>query len=256
MSYAEEAPNLATEISFWYQALDDATYPLDELGKVSADLVRKFRALAIMLLLSEASTDLFLHNLHRAAKARLFYLRRANAEGRTGDFFQAKGKYGALLSAIAAADWAAARDIDALTASTLLPGEYEDDHCLAQIVGLLMRDPAVDEAAYTPFFDRFEAYLDGDPDPRLDVLRALVARDQTAFDTAFERVLAAFTECIQAAKDRRQIEEPVNLALRDVDVDALAFLRLAELRGLSTHKEYAYCPSLARVLMRVPFPRV
>ncbi|MET0594188.1 MAG: Imm49 family immunity protein [Polyangiaceae bacterium] len=256
MPYGEDAPNLATEIAFWYQAFDDATYPLGDLGKVSSDLVRKFRALGIMLLLSEASTDLFLHNLHRAGRARLFYLRRAAAAGKKDEFFQAKGKYSALLSTIAAADWAAAREIDALTSPDLLPGEYEDDHCVAQIVGLLIRDTPAGDAEFTPFFDRFEAYLDGNTDARLDVLRALVARDQAEFDTAFERVLAAFTESIQAAKDRRQLEEPVTLALREVDVDALAFLRLAELRGLVTQSEYAYCPSLARAPMRVPFPRV
>jgi hypothetical protein len=256
MSYAEEVPNLATEIAFWYQALEDGTYPLAELGKVSTDLARKFRALAIMLLLSEASTDLFLHNLHRAGKARLFYLRRANAEGKKDEFFQAKGKHGALMAAIAANDWAAAREIDALTPNTLLPGEYEDDHCMAEIVGRLIRGAAVDDAEYVPLFERWEAYLDGDPDGRLDLLRAIVARDQAAFDTAFERVLTAFTESIQTAKDRRQLEEPVTLALREVDVDALAFLRLAELRRLSTQGEYAYCPSLARLPMRIPFPRV
>jgi hypothetical protein len=257
MSYAEEAPNLATEIAFWYQAFEDDTYPAEELGKVSNDVARKFRALAIMLLLSEASTDLFLHNLHRAAKARLFYLKRMQAEGTQNDFFQASGRYGPLLSAIAAADWGAAREIDALTSPTILPGEYEDDYCVAQIVGRLLRDPpVVDDAEYEPFLLRFEAYLEGASDARLDLLRALIARDQAAFDTAFDAVLAAFAGSIQEAKARRQLEDAVTLALREVDVDALAFLRIAELRGLTTQSEYLYCPSLARLPMKVPFPRV
>src|ERR1700733_1008396 len=123
MSYAEDAKTLATEIAFWFQALTDPTYPISELGKVSEELVQRFRALAIMLLLSEASTDLFLHNLMRSGRARLAYLSRLRQEGVAADFYQASGRYSALFSAIAASDSQTADEIVALSPDAALPGE-------------------------------------------------------------------------------------------------------------------------------------
>ena len=50
------------------------------------------------------------------------------------------------------------------------------------------------------------------------------------------------------------MEDPEIVAQRQVFVEGLAILRLAERRGLTTQAEYQYCPSLARVPMRTPFP--
>ena len=44
------------------------------------------------------------------------------------------------------------------------------------------------------------------------------------------------------------------MAERQVYVEGLAMLRIADRLGLKTQGEYLYCPSLARVSMQKPFP--
>ena len=103
-------------------------------------------------------------------------------------------------------------------------------------------------------FDRFERVLDGQPDARLDVTRALARRDQGAFDDAFDALLAQRTREIEADKARNRIEEPTMIAERQVYVDGLALLQIATRLQFATQAEYTYCPSVARVPMQTPFP--
>jgi hypothetical protein len=101
---------------------------------------------------------------------------------------------------------------------------------------------------------QLEAALDGAETPRLECMRALLARDPGGLDAALEALLDEFEVCIEAAKARAQLEEPVTLALREVCVEALALLRIATWHEISTAKAYRYCPALARRPMSVPFP--
>jgi len=247
---------VAIDVAVWSGGLDDPAYPFPKLGRLSVEIAQKFRALGIMMLLADGSTDAFLHHQIRAGRARLKYLERARREGKSDDFFQASGRYQPLLSAIAAQDWTLAREIASLSANNQLEGEYEDDHCVAQIVHRLIQLPPAPEAEIQPFLDQFEAYLEGAADPRFSVLSAIVKSDQAAFDAAFPDLQAAFDLKVKEAIARRQLEEPVTLALREVDVDGIAFLKLAEQRGLVTEDDYPFCPSLARVPMVVPFPGI
>ena len=254
MAYHSHIDHLAIDLAFWYMGLTNPRYPIASLGPLSQDVSVKFRALGIMFLLAHGSTDGFLHHLRRAGNARLIYLRRLHQVGNPPAVVGAAGKYRPLLSAIAAGDWALAREIVALSPTTLTRGEYGDDHFLARVVGRFVQDPAAAASEFDDYLDRWQECLDGHEDPRLNVLTAIIRSQQGDFDSAFDEVLERFDADVNAAKERRQLEEPVTLALREVDVDALAFLRIAELRGLHTAREYPFCPSLARVPMRVPFP--
>jgi hypothetical protein len=230
---------LAVELAVWGNGLDDPKHPFERLGRLSQDMSRKFRAMGIMQLLTEGNSDAFFHHQIRSGRARLKYLERARSEGKTDDFFQASGRYHPLMSAIAAGDWPLARQIASLGADHQLNGEYEDDHCVAQIIRRLI-----------------EAYLEGGPDPRFPLLSAIAKSDQAEFDDAFAAEQAEFDAQVKKAIDRQELEEPVTLALREVDVDGLAFLKLAELRALVTEDDYPFCPSIARVPMVVPFPGI
>ena len=53
---------------------------------------------------------------------------------------------------------------------------------------------------------------------------------------------------------RHKIEDRVSIAFRQVYVDGLALLRIAERLKLPLQSEYLYMPSLARVPMQQPFP--
>ena len=67
---AEYSESLAYETAFWLQGVDDPEFPLEELGRLSLEVSERFRALAIILLLSNGSVDLFCHNLIRSGLSR------------------------------------------------------------------------------------------------------------------------------------------------------------------------------------------
>lgn len=245
---------IAYEIAFWMQGLTDPTYPINEVGALSLSISDKLRALAITALLAKGDSDVFYHNLIRSGMARETYLKRLKKEGIEQDHHRASGRYEAMLDAIAAVDFELARRIVGLSPREWQKGhEYEDDYCYAQILHRLVQESPAEEEIL-PFLEQFESYLDGKPNARLDVCKALTERDQEAFDEAFDALLDEQEAKIAANKERGQLEEPHVIAQRQVFVEGLAILRLAERRGLKTQSEYRYCPSLARIPMQTPFP--
>jgi len=254
MKLNEYLEGLAYDIAFWMAAYGDAAYPLDQLGNVTDTVTAKLRAAAIIALLSKGDPDIYYHNLMRSARCRLTYLQRCRAAGRTTDHHQASSRVGGFVDAVAAADFATARQITGLSPVTWLQGhEYEDDFCYAQVLhGLIAAQP--DTAHMQSLFERFASALDGRLDARLDVAKAIFARNQADFDAGIEALIAQHTASVEADKARNKIEEPVMMAERQVYVEGLAFLRITERLGLTLQAEYLYLPSLARVPMGAPFP--
>jgi hypothetical protein len=245
---------LAYDIAFWLSAFQDPEYPPGQLGEIAVQVTAKLRGAAIVALLVKGDSDTFFHNLIRSARCRLAYLQRLHDAQITGDHHQASGRVAPFLDAVAAADFASARQIVALSPRDWLQGhEYEDDFCFAQIVHGLISVPT-DVTRLQGLFDRYERLLDGQSDARVEVARAVARRDQAAFDEAFDALLAQRTRQIEADIARKKIEEPVMIADRQVYVEGLAFLQIASRLQFVTQPEYMYCPSLARVPMQRPFP--
>lgn len=253
MVLAEYGKLLTYDIAFWMQGLTNPSYPVEELGKLSLELSTKLRALAVIILLVEADTDYFCHNLIRSCRARETYLRRTGDAGLLDDHHRASGRYEPLLDAVAAGDWVLARRVADSSPTDWREGhEYEDDYCYAQLLHrLIVPDTPDDE--FVGLLARFEAYEDGAANPRLDVCRALATRDQAAFDAAFDGLIADRALVIEREKERKE-DEPRVIAGRQVFIEGLAILRIAEQRTLGTDPEYRYCPSIAREPMRIPFP--
>jgi len=254
MKLDDYAESLAYEIAFWFQGLSEPAYPLDELGKLSLDISTQFRSLAIILLLTNGSSDSFHHNLIRSARSRATYLERLDRAGIGDDHHQASGRYEPLLDAIAAGDVELARRIVALSPLEWREGhEYEDDYCYAQAFHRFVQSPPLDDEV-PPLLERLEANLEGQASARLAVCQALLTKDQAAFDESFDALLGEREAQIAADKARGQLEDAIIVAQRHVFVEGLAVLRLADQRGLETAPEYAMCPSLARAPMSTPFP--
>jgi hypothetical protein len=254
MKLGDHGRALALEIAFWLEGLNDPTYPIEEVGKLSLELSTKFRALAIMALLVNSNSDLFCHNLIRSGITRETYLKRLKEKGINHDHHQASGRYEPILDTIAAGDFELGRRIVEISLREWQKGhEYEDDYCYAQILHRLIQETPM-EQEIIPFLQQFEAYLDGDPSARLEVCRALVDREQSAFEDAFNALLEEQEAKIVNDRVMGQLETPEVIALRHIFVEGLAILRLAERRGFHIQLEYRYCPSLARVSMSRPLP--
>lgn len=246
---------LAYETAFWLQGVEDPTYPLPDLGKVALEVGERFRALAIIALVTAGSVDGFCHNLIRSGRVRLRYLRRVREEGALEEHHYASGRYAQLLDAVAAGDVTLAREIAHLSPREWRGRhEYLDDYCFAQVVQRLILDDA-DEEGVRDLLARHEAYLEGAADARLAIGRALVERDPEAFAAAFEEWLLEREGQIAADVERGRLETPTVVAERRIFVDGLALLRIAGWRGVHHGpREYKYCPSLALAPMRTPFP--
>jgi hypothetical protein len=251
MKLADYLEIVAYDIGFWLTAFQNPDYPLPDLGEASVDVAAKLRTAAIIALLAQGNLDAFTHNLIRSGRCRASYLQRLKDAG-LSDHHQASGRVDSLLDAVAAADFALARRIVALSPRDWQQGhEYEDDWCHAQILhGILA--PLLDVNRLQALFDRWEQVLNGQSDARLPLLRALTERDSVGFDDAFESLLDQRTSQIAAELARARIEEPGVIANRQIYVEGLAMLRMAVQLGLPTQREYRYCPSIARQMSAAP----
>ena len=254
MKLEEYGKLLAYDAAFWTQGVTNPTYPIDEIGKLSLEVSDKFRVLAIITLVTQGESDFFYHNLVRSGRSRETYLARLKQEGIEGDHHGCSGRYEPLLDAVASGDLPLARHIADLSPAQFQEGhEYDDDYCYAQCLHRLIREEPP-RSEFQSLFNRWAAYLEGKDTARLNVCQALLAQDQNGFDEAFEALLDEQQAQIAADQERGQFEDPNIVAKRRVFVEGLALLRLADMRGLRTQPEYRYCPSLARIPMRNPFP--
>jgi Immunity protein 49 len=255
VNLSEEAQALAYDTAFWLVGFEEpGTYPLHRLGAVAVELCGKLRGLAIVALLTQGDADKFAHNLMRSGRVREVYLQRMREHGIDTDHHLASGRVAPLMDALAAGDVDLAHRIAWASPRSFSPQrEYEDDFAYAQILHRLIHGVTA-VPVYEPFLAQFEAALKGAPSARLDVVTALVHRDQAGFELAFAALLAERQKQIRLDLARAQLESPTVLAERQVFIEGLALLRLAQRQGLPTQGEYLYCPSLARRPLRTPLP--
>jgi immunity protein 49 of polymorphic toxin system len=226
-----------------------------DIVRIAPDLVNRYRAIGICLLLQDADTDAFFHWLIQAAVARRHQLRGLQRAGLAREPVRRASLLAGFVDAVAASQWALAGEIAALSADAWMEGEeYEDDFAWGRFLHLAARDTP-DLMALRAEMVRLEHALEGGTSVRLDLCRALLSRDQSAFDAAFDALLAeheaSTTAILESDSSRAQdvCFEPNRLVL----VEGLAVLRLAERLGLRTRREYPFCPGAARLATYAPF---
>lgn len=240
------------DAAFWASALDDPAYSLDRLGGVANDVSNKIRTIACYRLLADGKSDGFYHNLIRSGLVRRRYLQRCLKASLIADHFRGCSRFLPLCDSLTAGDFELARSIVEVSPVEFLDGhEYEDDYCYGRVLNLLV---AGEQNQAPPILDRFERYLEGTPNGRFLVAKALIKADASEFEAAFEILLQDRREEIAKNVERGEMESPHIVAARRVFIEGLGILRLAERMGLKTQDEYLYCPSLARVPMVKPFP--
>lgn len=223
------------------------------LGKICNEMAAHYRALGICLLLTETEVDGFFHWLIQSALTRKYYLGRCAAESVLDDFQRRASVTGPFFDAVAADQWALARHIAALSPGTWWrEREYEDDFAYAFFLHtLIQRDPA-DAATLQGTLDQYERVLVGGGDTRLELCKALLAKDQDSFLNTFPVLLDDYERKMKKLSSTRDYDytyEPN----RHVMIEGLALLKIAESLGFETEAEYPLCPSVARRTDYAPF---
>lgn len=253
MELEQVAQPLSYEIAFFIQGLDNPDMPLHEKGDLTQSLIYKNQALAIIVLLVQGYSDGFYHNLIRSANLRKKFLSELDQDNISDAYHQCSGRIQGLIGAIVAKDFDLARKIIRLTPQEFKKTmEYEDDYCYAQLLHHLI-SPSLEQQSIDSLVDRNEVFS-GEEQPRVLVVKAILARDDVKFNEEFTTLLAAHEEIIEEEKKRGKMEEADVRTHWEVYLEGLALLNLAEKNGINVNTEYLYCPSAARVAMRKPFP--
>jgi hypothetical protein len=254
MTLADDLEPLTYDVAYWLQGVWDPEYPLVDLGDVCLEVGRKLRAVGIISLLTAAKIDNFQHNLLRSATCWETFLTRCRGENGMADHDFCASRGDAFLAALAGNDQVRAANLARLAPDMYRPDhEYEADYAYARALYHFV-GAGVGEAAVPDLLVRCAEAGDEMGKARADVLSALLAREQAAFDEAFGALLSRRATDIQAEKDHGKLTDAVVNAERAIFVEGLALLALAEARGLALQPDYSMCPSIARRRASQPFP--
>lgn len=206
-----------------------------------------YRLAAIGMMFLACDRAFFQRRLRQSGRAWAHFLSRPAAGDRRGS-----DAAGPLLDAIAANDLDGAAEIArAMPRAWDQDSEYEEDFLFPEFLAQRFFLGA-DDAACTALLDRWERALQGTEDARLDVCRALQAKDARAFDAGLARFLSERRDAFARRARDGAVSREVLATEAKLSVEGLALVALAERRGLPTEKEYPGVPSTARGLPAVP----
>ncbi|NTX02419.1 Imm49 family immunity protein [Myxococcus sp. CA040A] len=173
----------------------------------------------------------------------------------------ADGKWAVALSratpffdALAAFDIEGAREL-AIRAphSRRVDSEYEEDFLYVRfLMDHCLLDQPVHEAGLA--LARFEKVLQGSKEPRLDVSRALLTRNEERFHEALQQLVSAQRKRHVLLRERGRLSQELWATEAKVCVEGLALCILAEHLGLRAPDAQPGLPSVARFRQRPSVP--
>lgn len=227
----------AFEIAEVFENIPDA--PLQ--FRTALYVCSRYRRAAAGMLLLGGNPALFFQNLFHSS--RCF----ASSLEALPDDSKSTSKFEPFFDAIAAGDEEGALQIARLSRSTWNEtAEYEDDflYMLSLMHYFCLRSPA---EQVQQFLERYEQVLDGAADVRFDLAKALIYRDQDAFNDAVDRFILGRRKHIEKQRSTDMLDLDEAATIVHISTELLALLALADKSGLSTKPDYEFAPSLARL---------
>jgi len=222
-------------------------------GDACESLCSYFRTTGVAALLFDLDVDEFHHMLIRSGLTRVYLLQNTSDDEKAASRYCRITRSNGLFDAVAAGQFETARRIVSLSpAKWNRRLEYEDDYCYIRFLHETVWNakPMVREEV----LNRFADVVADDTVSRCDVCRALLDKDDEAFDGAFSNILDDWAAEIEFQSKSISRDEVEFAAAQHVFVEGLALLRIAEGEGIETLDEYPYCPHEARQPMQTPFP--
>jgi hypothetical protein len=211
-------------------------------------VARLYRRVATGILLSSGHPRGFYANLFNSSRAFLHFLNRAT------DDQKVTSKAEAFFDAVTCRDESGAQAMARLSRHSINPGkEYEEDFIY---VSLLMRRfyLAASATELQSMLQEWETYAADNPDPRLDVCRALIEADAPAFRKAVSTAIDAKVEEWERLRETEMLHPDEASTTCRVSTEVLAWVEFADRVGLKIEPEYRLAPSLARHFDVVAFP--
>jgi hypothetical protein len=215
-----------------------------------------WRILGLCRLLAEADVQAFSDHLARAAQARLEFLGKVRGGLASDPEYVCASKNLPFTGALAAGGLTTAREIAVVSPTSHFPAvEYEDDFLYFHLLHRLSI-AADDTVGHKAILARWLEVREGDESGALVACRGLVTRTPADFTAGFASFIAKRQQGLAEYRESPSFNEKLFAAEGQIYVEALALLRLAELRGLPTEPEYPLAPEIARVpVMEAPLAR-
>jgi len=230
-------------------------HPMLELGEIFEELASCFQALGSCNLLLYMDQDRFYGNLIYSGFTRRYFIKRSQIEENRSDEHLAISRNESFFDVIAAGSFGLAREIVELSPKHWISdGEYEDDFAYYYFFHNYIQEfENSDKAKLNDILSQFEKSLEDDSSRRFNICKAFFNLEQECFQEEFNELI---TER-EAAKEREKplLEYDITFEPRkNIFVEGLALLNIANKVGFETQKEYQYCPSIARILAKKPLP--
>lgn len=186
--------------------------------------------------------------LYKSGRAFLHFL------GAADDAVKVTGRSKPFFDAICAVDFDGAREIALRSRRTRSPDyEYEEDFLFVHFLMRRFFEGCPDDEA-RDLLDRWDKALEGAADERLGVCKALLAKDDEAFDEAIDLFLSAEEARYDDLAESESLTDAILSTEGKLSVEGLAMVRLAERSGMKTRRDYLFIPSLVRPLSPPTWP--
>lgn len=200
-----------------------------------------YRQAGIANFLTYGTTAELFSALHRSGRAFAAFLSAAS------DDVKLTSQAAPFFDAVASGDDQAAADIASRSRPTWnADAEYEDDFLYVRFL-MMMFYLSAGQPELAAILQRYEQVLDGEPDLRWEICRALLADDTPALDTALLELSGEVSRQVQAKIQAGVVTDGFADTERYIWVEGLALIRLARSKGLVVAKDYPLAPSLAQI---------
>ena len=223
-------------------------------SELFSDICANYRRMGIAILLLEADVDAFYHCLFKSAQAFLAYLNIAKTNPSTDRYHLATGRSSPLFDAIVCQDLNTAKEISKLTRHAFSSGEeYEDDFCYFYfLMQLYFLQASSGELEKT--LQQFQGAVKNHSSARLDLCKSLLEKDEKQFNLALMDLIDAHKERFAVYRKKENELPEIIDTCSNIYIEGIALVWLAELRDMTTEKEYSLIPSIARLPMKQPYP--
>ncbi len=217
-----------------------------QLPEAYDSLVKSYRRLALAYLLDEADIEAFAENLLKASDAYISFQTKIKNGLEADPNFYCTSKSLAFYDALCAGNLSMATQIAKLTSQTHFNEiEYEDSFLRLRVFQDIFLK--VDVGIIAKRLARWFELTEGRPNYFADVAKSLFENDSEFFMTSFNALVERRSVVMEEYRKLLNYDPVVDNTEGKIFLDGLAILRIAELHGMPTSKEYPMIPEIVRL---------